>query len=238
LKFSLTNAFRPTLNEIREHPFMKMRLPEALPNSILHHSPEWFVNEHGEMIVGPQEGLRYNHQVKPIIRNAHHPLSTFDINKISDLVILGKSEQKAMLNLNTAQGKLQNGINVTKKLSTNFEIFDEEREALPPPKTPKQGSVIEDILNRAASLSIGCRKKLEDPVPRTPHVPKMEDTDVLASMFETLATAIDVAEAQRYTYNHSASVQPTKNGGPSIWVTRYVDYTSKYGLGFLLNDGR
>lgn len=24
----------------------------------------------------------------------------------------------------------------------------------------------------------------------------------------------------------------------SLWVTRYVDYTSKYGLGFLLNDGR
>ncbi len=26
--------------------------------------------------------------------------------------------------------------------------------------------------------------------------------------------------------------------GATKWVTRYVDYTSKYGLGFLLNDGR
>ena len=25
--------------------------------------------------------------------------------------------------------------------------------------------------------------------------------------------------------------------GANKWVTRYVDYTSKYGLGFLLNDG-
>jgi hypothetical protein len=24
---------------------------------------------------------------------------------------------------------------------------------------------------------------------------------------------------------------------PKVWVTRYVDYTSKYGLGFLLNNG-
>ena len=109
---------------------------------------------------------------------------------------------------------------------------------LPPPKTPKQVSVIEDILHRASSLSISCRKKVEESIPRPPHLPKLDDTGVLTSMFETLATAIDVAEAQRYTYNHSATVQPTKNGGPTIWVTRYVDYTSKYGLGFLLNDGR
>ena len=27
-------------------------------------------------------------------------------------------------------------------------------------------------------------------------------------------------------------------GVATAWVTKYVDYTSKYGLGFLLNDGR
>ena len=31
---------------------------------------------------------------------------------------------------------------------------------------------------------------------------------------------------------------PVNSGGAPKWVTRYVDYTSKYGLGFLLNDGR
>ena len=31
--------------------------------------------------------------------------------------------------------------------------------------------------------------------------------------------------------------QPIQVCGPTKWVTRYVDYTSKYGLGFLLNDG-
>jgi hypothetical protein len=29
----------------------------------------------------------------------------------------------------------------------------------------------------------------------------------------------------------------TGGGGPSVWVKKYVDYTSKYGLGFLLSDG-
>ena len=189
------------------------------------------------MIVGPPEGIHDNHQEKAILRNSRHPLSSYDINKISDLAVLGKSEQKAKVNLNNAQGKLRNGIDAPKKISTNFEIFDEAK-VLPPPKTPKQVSVIEDILHRASSLSISCRKKVEESISRPPHLPKLDDTGVLTSMFETLATAIDVAEAQRYTYNHSATVQPTKNGGPTIWVTRYVDYTSKYGLGFLLNDGR
>ena len=64
---------------------MKMRLPETLPNSILHNTPEWFVNEHGDMIVGPPEGLHNNHQEKAILRNTRHPLSSYDINKISDL---------------------------------------------------------------------------------------------------------------------------------------------------------
>ena len=32
--------------------------------------------------------------------------------------------------------------------------------------------------------------------------------------------------------NKTAIVEETK------WVSRFVDYTSKYGLGFLLNDGR
>lgn len=41
--------------------------------------------------------------------------------------------------------------------------------------------------------------------------------------------------------NGGAKVEcPLKGGevwGTNKWVTRYVDYTSKYGLGFLLNDG-
>lgn len=31
---------------------------------------------------------------------------------------------------------------------------------------------------------------------------------------------------------------PIQVAGAEKWVTRYVDYTSKYGLGFLFNDGR
>ena len=31
---------------------------------------------------------------------------------------------------------------------------------------------------------------------------------------------------------------PIQSPGAEKWVTRYVDYTSKYGLGFLFSDGR
>lgn len=34
-----------------------------------------------------------------------------------------------------------------------------------------------------------------------------------------------------------ATTVETEASSPSVWVTRYVDYSSKYGLGFLLSDG-
>jgi hypothetical protein len=229
-------SFSPTLDEIRKHPFMKMRLPETLPNSILHNTPEWFVNENGEMIVGPPDELYNIRQNKTLPVNPRHPLSSFDINKISDLMVLEKTQPKTKENLNLPNGKVKNVI--TKKLPVNFEIFDEAKEMLTQPKTPKQGSMIEDILHRAATLSISCRKKGEETVPWLTQPPKLDDYEILAKMFESLSTAIDVAETQRYSYKHAAIVEPLRDGGPSLWVTRYVDYTSKYGLGFLLNDGR
>ena len=35
-----------------------------------------------------------------------------------------------------------------------------------------------------------------------------------------------------------ASLRDDEMWGATKWIVRYVDYTSKYGLGFLLNDGR
>jgi len=39
------------------------------------------------------------------------------------------------------------------------------------------------------------------------------------------------------TANNKIFDEGGKNSAATTWVTRYVDYTSKYGLGFLLNDG-
>ena len=39
--------------------------------------------------------------------------------------------------------------------------------------------------------------------------------------------------------NNSSSKQMTSSGykGIDIWVTKWIDYSSKYGLGYILNNG-
>ena len=63
------------------------------------------------------------------------------------------------------------------------------------------------------------------------------DAEVLQKMADHLNTVIAVTESRIGSYR-AMPVRPlSPRKGPSQWVTRYVDYTSKYGLGFLLNDG-
>jgi hypothetical protein len=62
------------------------------------------------------------------------------------------------------------------------------------------------------------------------------EADILQRMVERVETVIDITDSRAGTYrSHSPKV--LSRGGPTKWVTRYVDYTSKYGLGFLLNEG-
>jgi len=62
------------------------------------------------------------------------------------------------------------------------------------------------------------------------------DAEVLQRMVDRVETVIDITDSRKGTYNRPQSPKPLSRGGPAKWVTRYVDYTSKYGLGFLLND--
>ena len=63
------------------------------------------------------------------------------------------------------------------------------------------------------------------------------DANILHQMLGNLETVMSITEQRKGSY-HASSPQPVYRGGPNKWVTRYVDYTSKYGLGFLMNDGR
>jgi hypothetical protein len=63
------------------------------------------------------------------------------------------------------------------------------------------------------------------------------DTNILHQMLDNLENVMMVTDSRKGTY-HAPSPRAVHRGGPNKWVARYVDYTSKYGLGFLLNDGR
>jgi polo-like kinase 1 len=67
-----------------------------------------------------------------------------------------------------------------------------------------------------------------------------QDTLILQHMIGRIDDVLEVTSRRSYSHMHpdSPSLTAFSRGGPQKWVSRYVDYTSKYGLGFLLNDGR
>jgi polo-like kinase 1 len=96
---------------------------------------------------------------------------------------------------------------------------------------------VEDIVLKAGTLSL-VDSKLGTEVAEQLNSPRAGDMDsaILLQMLERLTTVLDIAESRLNSY-HGTQPLATSRGGPETWVTRYVDYTSKYGLGFLLNDG-
>jgi hypothetical protein len=56
----------------------------------------------------------------------------------------------------------------------------------------------------------------------------------LDDLLPTQGLAFENSNRPRADVKHTPSLPHHK---ANIWVVRYVDYTSKYGLGFLLNTG-
>ena len=59
--------------------------------------------------------------------------------------------------------------------------------------------------------------------------------DILLRLSDHIDAVLDVTSRRNYRPSTPRAVGA--HAGPLKWVQRYVDYTSKYGLGFMLNDG-
>jgi POLO box duplicated region len=63
------------------------------------------------------------------------------------------------------------------------------------------------------------------------------DAEIFKLIVDHLGAVLTIIETRKGTYR-TVPLRPTSSRrGPTTWVVRYVDYTCKYGLGFLLNDG-
>lgn len=224
----------PTLDEMQDHPFFRMQIPDSLPSSILHIAPEWELDEFGNLVVGSLDGSEGNRSSRSGVRL---PFSTKDPNAI--VAQKQKVEKREREVRDAVQERLRATLSSAKPpSSTQFQIFDEtESTKSCLPKTPKAAlASMDQIIARATQLSLGDRRDSPEVSTQTPERP-MDDSEILNQMLESLSTALEVAEQRKFTYSHFNAAEPTDRGGPSIWVNRYVDYTSKYGLGFLLNNG-
>ena len=124
-----------------------------------------------------------------------------------------------------------------------FRVFDETGSATsglskgsihskPPQSRPSSGRV-----DGLIPLTSNLRVDDEERTPAEAPSPADSDAEILLLMLERLTTVLEVSQQQEFTYSTS-QVKPASHGAPTKWITRYVDYTSKYGLGFLMNDGR
>ena len=63
------------------------------------------------------------------------------------------------------------------------------------------------------------------------------DAEIFKLMIDHLESVLNVVDSRKASYRLTQLRSLSHNIGPSRWVSRYVDYTCKYGLGFLLSDG-
>ena len=94
---------------------------------------------------------------------------------------------------------------------------------------------MDGLVSMTSNLRLNDDEERAPPIEKPP--PADSDAEVLLLMLERLTTVLEVSKQSEFTYATS-QVKPASRGAPGKWITRYVDYTSKYGLGFLMNDGR
>eukprot|EP00934_Nitzschia_sp_Nitz4_P002464 Nitzschia sp. Nitz4//scaffold11_size288233//172946//175554//NITZ4_000786-RA/size288233-snap-gene-0.27-mRNA-1//1//CDS//3329534110//2454//frame0 len=146
----------------------------------------------------------------------------------------------------------------TPAAQAGFTVFDESNDKRPAPvdtgvrsDIPSSAAAVEDeIVNRTAAMSI----RVQDASPMNVPLSRPSSTTsastqgtnavehdavIFQNMIGRIETVLDIASRRSYSHVHpeSPSLTAFSSGGPTKWVSRYVDYTSKYGLGFLLNDG-
>jgi len=225
---------RPSLETIIDHPFFThdpTKIPKSLPPCCTHVAPDWQEDHNGYLVpilAEVEEQQSYPSKLSNT-RNQKQPLGAV---------------QNAQIPTRAAKP--------APKPASQFQIFSESSQQRPTnTRSDSQRSVLpqsrssQHDLRQSDDIEL-CEKlnacEIEDsPVGQEADGPSQmrngsdADAAVLESMYSRLKDLGTMAEASAGTKNEPA-VQ-INAGGAKKWVTRYVDYTSKYGLGFLFSDG-
>lgn len=228
---------RPTLHQIAYHPFLNAdSTPLSLPSSATHTAPQVFdrpalpkSNSQRKPFVARDANVRDaapDRAEKKKTPSAANALPMMDV-------------QGAVRNAWTA---VVNAASPTRapEQTGKFRVFDETNDR----NSQREQNFDHDIVSRTAKLEIQstddqsnhARSSARDQSPPSPNT----DAFILSNMLERVSIVLDIVSSRDYSNVSpvSQSLLPVTSGGPSKWVERYVDYTSKYGLGYLLNEGR
>ena len=237
---------RPTLQDIAFHPFLTEHfIPESLSSSSTHTAPEWasstfssrrpFLpksNSQRRPFVARDANAQNNPSERVEKKRAPAPAPTS--NPMMDVQGAVRSAWTAVVNVASPSHTLQ-------QQSGKFQVFDETSS-----RNSQRDQISDrDIVSRTANLGIRSADENSNlnTKPSTSEgspVAFNNDAFILSNMLERVSIVLDIVSSRDYSNVSpmSQSLLPVSTGGPSKWVERYVDYTSKYGLGYLLSDGR
>jgi polo-like kinase 1 len=254
---------RPSLDFIEAHAFLvSNRVPASLPNSVLHRTPVWQTNEFGALVT--EEELVHVHVQQPLSKSllppststTRQPFSTRHPNMLKKHAMpptkKDKPERETTLDLQrVVKTAMSMATSAAKKTvgSPAFQIFDESKTSDTQSEIGSTRSATtmqsratllseETIVTRTKALSLGSTTSPANaPSPSESQGNAEKDNDILRNIVDQLDTVFTIAQSRKGSYRAYAPQPLSSRHGPNKWVTRYVDYTSKYGLGFLLNDG-
>lgn len=233
-KLTIIDVFRPKLDQLVSHPFFThdpTKIPRSLPSCCTHVAPDWQEDQNGYLVPVLAEGDEKKYGSSSKKKTASKPRSTLE-------EITNQDHQREK-----HHHRREERVS-SRKATGQFEIFSEEspreetsrpehRDRVEEDRVQTQAFNLDEVGDRLASC------KIDDGDQDTKASPSTDvDTDTLEIMYSRLKDLGEQVEANGGEPISFKPARPLERGAADKWVTRYVDYTSKYGLGFLFNDGR
>lgn len=248
---------RPSLETISHHPFFThdtKKIPKSLPSCCTHVAPDWQEDDQGQLVPvlaeseenvqrakvpsrrreEPSNG-RYAQYVdnrqrpNEMRREEHHKRSgqaeKFEIYDDKD------HRQHEQFDSGRRQG------NYRSRDSGRHQKIEDDQIVLEDPDVPHRitnssNKGFDEVTKKLAACDIqGSDEKMANE-----NFTGSPDSDMNA--LEKMLSRINGAFSHTGAPLNFKPISHSQLPGAQKWVTRYVDYTSKYGLGFLLNDKR
>jgi hypothetical protein len=240
------------LDTIFAHPFFThdpKKIPRSLPPCCTHVAPDWQEDHDGYLVPVLAEAEEHQNRPTPSSTKTsnHHSSHTTKQHALSgkepgNQIVASKNKFEIYSETpsqRTGISKLDRQKSSTS--SSRIKSVDREFRQGSEDETGSQNPQQNDsMVENMRKMTIG---KDDDSLPtktgssESPTVTDDEDARALQCMYTRLKEFGLYLESSQ-TPVSSKPASPVIIGRAEKWVTRYVDYTSKYGLGFLFNDGR
>lgn len=253
---SISNlCYRPSLDTIKAHPFLAAdpkSIPSTLPTCCTHVAPEWKYDEHGYLVAvaSEEDEMKYYQDVKsttmknekddpafskePMRESKQYPIQQLVRPSSRDTVPRSSHTSTRNFEIYT-EPTLSNFKSDSKSLTNKeYTTSNEEEDTNTKNFQLRVNKVNEKETEKLIDKMALCSMKddIVEDIAGAGATP--DDTKALEIMYARLRDLLGQSDVA----TSCQTAHPIVTNESNIWVTRYVDYTSKYGLGFLFNDGR